>query len=45
MSAKKPDAKSIFIINNKKFVCRELQYKISANGFDPVIEGAFYPMD
>jgi hypothetical protein len=39
------DVKSIFVINNKEFVCKELQYNINAQGITPVIEGKFYPVD
>lgn len=34
----------IFIIDNKKFLCKQLKYKISANGMDKVVEGIFYAM-
>jgi hypothetical protein len=45
LSPRDQDSKSIFIIKNKKFVCKELRYTLSANGYDKIIEGFFYPMD
>jgi hypothetical protein len=39
------DTKAIFVINNKEFVCTELKYSVNAKGFDPVVEGTFYPVD
>jgi hypothetical protein len=40
-----PDVRSIFVIAQKKFVCRELRCAISADGIGSVIEGDFYPID
>ena len=39
---KKLDVKQIFVINNKKFICKQIKQKIGANGFDQLIEGTFF---
>jgi hypothetical protein len=41
----KLDVKSVFVINNKEFVCRELKYIVNQNGMLPIIEGKFYPVE
>ena len=41
----KIDAKSIFVFNNKEFVCKQFQYIVSPLGIEDVIEGIFYPMN
>ncbi|GHU79667.1 hypothetical protein FACS1894145_4310 [Bacteroidia bacterium] len=42
---KKLDAKSVFVFNNKKFVCKQLKYSINSKGIENIIEGVFYPID
>jgi hypothetical protein len=39
------DAKSIFVINNKEFVCKEINRQINVKGFDKIIEGTFYAVN
>lgn len=39
------DVKSIFVIANKKYYCKELHYTVKANGLDSIVEGTFYLMD
>lgn len=36
------DPKSIFVIRNKAYYCKELHYTISSKGVDKVVEGTFY---
>nr|DAT41425.1 MAG TPA: hypothetical protein [Caudoviricetes sp.] len=38
------DSKSIFIIDNKKFYCKELHYTIEPEGLNQIVEGTFYAM-
>jgi hypothetical protein len=38
------DVKTIFVIKNKQFVCKELKLNITEIGFDNIIEGIFYPI-
>ena len=45
ISQGKLDSKSIFIIKNKKNVCKHLQYTVTVDGYDDIIEGHFFPMD
>ena len=42
---KRIDAKSIFIFNNKKFVCKEFKRIVDAKGNQDIIEGVFYAVD
>ena len=42
---KKIDAKSIFIFNNKKFVCKDFKRTIDAKSNQDIIEGIFYAVD
>ncbi|MDR1437198.1 MAG: hypothetical protein LBI65_03665, partial [Candidatus Symbiothrix sp.] len=37
------DVKSVFIIKNREFVCRELELEVTEKGMDPMIKGVFYP--
>jgi hypothetical protein len=37
-----PDVRAEFVINNKRFVCKELEYVITHNGLHPEITGTFY---
>jgi hypothetical protein len=37
-----PDVRSEFIIHNKRFVCKELEYLVTLNGLHPQITGTFY---
>lgn len=39
------DPKSVFLIANKKFYCKELHYKITPEGLDKIVEGTFYLME
>lgn len=39
------DSKSIFVIANKKYYCKELHYTIGSQGLDSIVEGTFYLMD
>ena len=36
------DTKSIFLIANKKYYCKELHYIVTPDGIAPVVEGTFY---
>lgn len=36
------DSKSIFLIRNKKYYCKELHYTINAEGLEKIVEGTFY---
>jgi hypothetical protein len=36
------DPKTIFVINNKEYYCKQLKYTIHANGKSKVCEGEFY---
>jgi hypothetical protein len=38
------DSMSIFVIDNKKFYCKQLHYKIRPEGIVKEVEGTFYPM-
>jgi hypothetical protein len=42
---KKLDTKTIFVIANKQFVCKELRFRISPKGMDKIVEGVFYPIN
>jgi hypothetical protein len=37
------EVKSVFVIKNREFVCREIEAEITEKGMDPIIEGVFYP--
>lgn len=37
-----PDVQAEFILNNKLFICKELEYRIMNEGIHPVITGTFY---
>ena len=37
-----PDVRSEFIIHNKRFICKELEYVLDINGVHPLISGIFY---
>jgi hypothetical protein len=41
----KLDVKSIFVINNKEFVCKEIRRTINTDGFDKIIESDFYAIN
>ena len=36
------DCKSIFLIGNKKYYCKELHYTVTSDGIEPIVEGTFY---
>lgn len=36
--------KSKFVIDNKKFYCKELHYTVESKGLNKIVEGTFYPM-
>ena len=38
------DVRSIFMIKNKRFACKELRYEITQNGISKQIQGTFYEM-
>ncbi len=38
------DVRSEFVINNKRFACKELEYRVTKNGIHPEVSGIFYPM-
>jgi hypothetical protein len=38
------DVRSVFVIKNRRFFCKELHYKINQDGADPIVEGVFYEM-
>jgi hypothetical protein len=42
---KEIDIRATFIANNKKFTCKQIKRTISANGFNKIAEGTFYPVD
>jgi hypothetical protein len=37
--------KTIFGINNKQFVCKEIKQTVTEKGLDELIVGIFYPVD
>lgn len=37
------EVKSIFVIKNREFVCKETEVEVTEKGFDPIVEGIFYP--
>lgn len=37
-----PDVRSLFLINNKLFVCKELEYTVKKKGIHPVVNGIFF---
>lgn len=37
-----PDVQAQFLLNNKLFICKELEYRIMNEGIHPVITGTFY---
>ncbi|MBP3517769.1 MAG: hypothetical protein J6K31_05085 [Parabacteroides sp.] len=37
-----PDVRAEFILNNKLFICKELEYRITNEGIHPEITGTFY---
>src|SRR5699024_6222139 len=39
-----PVATDIFIVNNKKFVCKDIHFKITPDGFDPEYQATLYAM-
>lgn len=39
------DQLSVFVIDNKKFLCKQLKRTVLANGMDELIEGIFYAME
>ena len=36
------DCKSIYLIGNKKYYCKELHYTVTPDGIEPIVEGTFY---
>ncbi|KAA6338303.1 hypothetical protein EZS27_013695, partial [termite gut metagenome] len=39
------DSMAIFVIDNKKFYCKQLHYKIKPQGIVKEVEGTFYPIN
>lgn len=39
-----PQATDVFIVNNKKFVCKDIHFKITPDGFDPEYQATLYTM-
>lgn len=39
-----PSPLDIFVINNQKFICKSLQFKITPDGFDPEYQATLYAM-
>lgn len=39
-----PSAKDVFIVNNKKCVCKDIHFKITPDGFDPEYQATLYTM-
>lgn len=39
-----PLATDVFIVNNKKFVCKDIHFKITPDGFDPEYQATLYAM-
>lgn len=39
-----PQATDVFIVNNKKFVCKDIHFKITPDGFDPEYQATLYAM-
>lgn len=37
-----PDVQAEFILNNKLFICKELEYRITNDGIHPEVTGTFY---
>lgn len=37
-----PDVRSEFLFNNKLFICKELEYRVTKDGIHPEITGLFY---
>lgn len=44
LSGKILDPMTIFVIDNKKYYCKQLHYKIRPSGISEQVEGTFYPM-
>ena len=44
-SVVRPDPKSIFIIGNQRFLCKELKYSSNNCQFSEVVEGVFYKIN
>jgi hypothetical protein len=40
-----PDVRSEFVIHNKRFVCKELEYVVTGNGLLPEVTGTFYRVE
>lgn len=38
------DARSIFVIGNKKFYCQQLKYRCNAEKVSEIVEGTFFPL-
>jgi hypothetical protein len=43
-SEKQLDPRSIFVIGNMKFYCKQLKYSLTNHGMSQIIEGTFYKM-
>lgn len=41
-SLKKPDARNLFVINNKLFYCRKIETIVTSDGINEIYEGEFY---
>jgi hypothetical protein len=40
-----PDVRTEFVIEGKRFLCKELEYTVNAEGIFPEITGIFYPVE
>lgn len=40
-----PKATHIYIIRNKKYICRKIKAKVTMDGMDPILEGTFYRIE
>ncbi len=40
-----PSATHIYIIRNKKYICRKIEVKVTTDGMAPILEGTFYRIE
>lgn len=40
-----PSATHIYIIRNKKYICRKIEVKVTTEGMAPILEGTFYRIE
>ncbi len=39
-----PDVNSVFLVNNKKYICKKIEYTIKDEGVNPFMTGEFYEL-